>query len=169
MPRELEIIPFRPELQQQVVDLILAIQRDEFGMAISAEQQPDLMQIPSFYQVGDGNFWVARSGGDVVGTISLLDIGSRQGALRKMFVHRDFRGGRIGTAQRLLETLIDWCSARSLREIYLGTTPHFHAAHRFYAKNGFHEIAKSELPAKFPIMEVDTKFYHRRLHDGYAG
>ena len=163
MPRALEISAFRPELQQQVVDLILAIQREEFGMAISAEQQPDLMRIPSFYQVGDGNFWVARSGDEVVGTLSLLDIGSHQGALRKMFVQRDFRGSGSGTAQRLLETLIGWCTARGVREIYLGTTPHFHAAHRFYEKNGFHEIAKTALPQRFPIMEVDTKFYQRRV------
>jgi N-acetylglutamate synthase-like GNAT family acetyltransferase len=163
MPHALEIIPFQPEFEPQVVDLILEIQRSEFGIAISAEEQPDLMRIPGFYQVGDGNFWVARSGNDVVGTISLLDIGSRQGALRKMFVRREFRGGASGAARRLLETLIRWSAARGVQEIFLGTTPHFHAAHRFYEKHGFHEIAKSALPAKFPIMEVDTKFYHRRV------
>lgn len=169
MPGDLEILPFRPELQQQVVDLIVEIQRDEFGIPITAEQQPDLMQIQRFYQVGDGNFWVARAGSDVVGTISLLDIGARQAALRKMFVRRDFRGSAHGTAQQLLETLIRWSAARGVQEIFLGTTAQFLAAHRFYAKHGFCEIAKSELPAKFPIMQVDTKFYHRRLHDGCAG
>ena len=72
----MEVVLFRPKYQRQVVDLILEIQRDEFGIQISAEQQPDLMQIPPYYQVGSGNFWLANSGADVVGTISLLDIGS---------------------------------------------------------------------------------------------
>jgi GNAT superfamily N-acetyltransferase len=159
----LEIIPFRPEFEDQVVELILEIQRNEFGMQITADQQPDLRQIETFYQVFDGNFWVALSDSQVVGTISLLDIGSSQGALRKMFVDRKFRGSHLGTSRRLLETLIDWCGGLSIREILLGTTPYFVAAHRFYEKNGFSEIPKSTLPTSFPIMEVDTKFYRRRL------
>ncbi len=155
----MEVVPFRSEFESQVVDLILEIQRDEFGMQISPEQQPDLRKIPTFYQVRSGNFWIALSGADVVGTISLLDIGSSQGALRKMFVHRKFRGSQVGTAMRLLDTLIAWSAARTVQEIFLGTTPQFLAAHRFYEKNGFREIAKSSLPPAFPIMDVDTKFY----------
>jgi N-acetylglutamate synthase-like GNAT family acetyltransferase len=158
-----EVVPFRAGLERRVVDLILGIQHDEFGIQISAEQQPDLGQIPTFYQVRNGNFWVALRGADVVGTISLLDIGSGQGALRKMFVHPKFRSSQVGTAKRLLDTLIGWSVAHSLRDIFLGTTSSFLAAHRFYEKNGFCEIAKSALPASFPIMEVDTKFYHRCL------
>lgn len=30
-------------------------------------------------------------------------------------------------------------------------------------KNGFRKIAKASLPPAFPVMEVDTKFYHRRI------
>jgi N-acetylglutamate synthase-like GNAT family acetyltransferase len=158
-----EIIPFRAEFESQIVGLIVGIQRNEFGMPITAEQQPDLRRIPTYYQVRHGNFWVALSGADVVGTIALLDIGASQGAVRKMFVHPSFRGSEAGTSKRLLDALVEWSTARSIREIFLGTTSHFLAAHRFYEKNGFCEIAKSALPTSFPVMEVDTKFYHRRL------
>lgn len=159
----IEIQPFRPEHEDGVLELILGIQRGEFGMSITAEQQPDLRRIPSFYQVGHGNFWVALAGRRVVGTIALLDIGSAQGALRKMFVHREFRGREAGTAKALLDTLVARCEARGLTEIFLGTTPHFLAAHRFYERSGFTEITKSALPPAFPVMEVDTKFYRRGL------
>jgi len=162
----LEVVPFRPELANEVVALIVAIQRDEFAIEITAEQQPDLRDIPAFYQVRSGNFWVALAGGRVVGTISLLDIGNRQGALRKLFVQRDFRGREAGTAQRLLEVLLTWAREREIREIFLGTTAKFLAAHRFYEKNGFIEIATSALPPAFPIMPVDVKFYQRRIEDG---
>jgi N-acetylglutamate synthase-like GNAT family acetyltransferase len=165
----LEIVPFRPEFERAVARLILAIQQNEFGIEISAEQQPDLALIPDFYQVGRGNFWVALAGGEVVGTISLLDIGSSQAALRKMFVHLDFRGSCAATASRLLEMAMDWARAESLREIFLGTTAQFVAAHRFYEKNGFSEIAVELLPAAFPVMEVDTKFYHRALAEPSRG
>jgi N-acetylglutamate synthase-like GNAT family acetyltransferase len=138
-------------------------------MPITAEQQPDLRQISTYYQVRDGNFWVALSGTSVVGTIALLDIGASQGALRKMFVAPGFRGSRLGTAQQLLDALLAWCAVRGMRDVFLGTTPQFLAAHRFYQKNGFREIAKATLPASFPVMEVDTKFFHRPLERGASG
>lgn len=159
----MEITTFRPQLKADVIRLIVGIQRDEFEIEITAEQQPDLHDIPAFYQVRKGNFWIAVVDGRVVGTISLLDIGNQQGALRKMFVHPDFRGREAGTAGRLLDTLMNWAREREVREIFLGTTAKFLAAHRFYERNGFSEIAKSALPPAFPIMTVDTKFFHRRI------
>jgi N-acetylglutamate synthase-like GNAT family acetyltransferase len=159
----LEILPFEPRFQREVVELILSIQRGEFGIEITAAQQPDLHDIPGFYQVRGGGFWVALAGGRVVGTISLLDIGQGQGALRKMFVDREFRGARAGTAQRLLDALLDHARTQDVRDMFLGTTSKFLAAHRFYAKNGFDEIAKSDLPPSFPVMAVDDRFFRRRL------
>ena len=78
-------------------------------------------------------------------------------------VHSAHRGARTGTARLLLETLLAWSRERRTRDIFLGTRPRFLAAHRFYEKNGFVEIAKSGLPPAFPIMEVDTRFYHLAL------
>lgn len=62
-------------------------------------------------------------------------------------------------AQRLFQELLKWAGEKQLRRIYLGTTEQFLAAHRFYEKNGFLQIAKSDLPDSFPVMSVDTKFY----------
>ena len=95
----------------------------------------------------------------VLGTLGLIDIGNQQVAGRKMFVSQKHRGKEIGIAKSLLESAIDWCNKRGVREIYLGTTSSYHAAHRFYEKHGFSEIQKSDLPQNFQIMEVDTKFY----------
>jgi N-acetylglutamate synthase-like GNAT family acetyltransferase len=157
------IRPFCMDDEQQVVDLIVSIQQREFNIPITADDQPDLRNIPNYYQKNRGNFWVAFHNEDVVGTISLLDIGNGQSALRKMFVHQNYRGSETGTARNLLKTLLDWATSKRLREIYLGTTPQFLAAHRFYEKNGFTEISKKDLPKTFPIMEVDTKFYKFEL------
>lgn len=158
-----DVVPFQPGFESDVLELIVSIQRGEFAIDITAEQQPDLHDIPAFYQVHGGNFWVALAGARVVGTISLLDIGSQQGALRKMFVHPDFRGPEPGTAKRLLDTLLDWARSHEFRELFLGTTAKFLAAHRFYARNGFAEVPRSALPPAFPIMAVDTRFFHRRI------
>ena len=159
----LTVVPFVSTQTRDVVDVILPIQR-EFGIDVTIEQQPDLLDIPGFYQKGVGNFWVALVDDKVVGTIALLDIGRRQGALRKMFVRSEHRGATAGVAKLLLATLLAWCEDKALREIYLGTTAKFLAAHRFYEKNGFVEIDKNLLPSAFPIMAVDTKFYTLTLN-----
>jgi GNAT superfamily N-acetyltransferase len=128
-----EITSYEPSHRDAVVDVILPIQSDEFGVEITLADQPDLLDIPGFYQKGAGNFWLAvdRSSGDVVGTVALLDIGNAQAALRKMFVKPAYRGADKGVAAQLLATLFEWCAAKSISEVYLGTTSRFLAAHRF--------------------------------------
>ena len=155
----IEIRPFSKEYLSGIVDVILPIQQSEFDIPITLESQPDLLDIPAYYQQGDGNFWVALQESEAIGTIALIDIGNRAGALRKMFVKPEYRGAAFGVAQKLLLVLLDWCGQKGLADIYLGTTPKFLAAHRFYEKNAFTEIERSELPDTFPIMTVDTKFY----------
>ncbi|WP_265945545.1 GNAT family N-acetyltransferase [Dechloromonas sp. A34] len=158
-----QISPFAPEHAAGVVSVILPIQQIEFEIPITLDAQPDLKDIPGFYQRGDGNFWVALEAGQVIGTLALLDIGNHQAALRKMFVASSHRGPEHGVARELLRTLLAWCHARGLRSVFLGTTAKFLAAHRFYEKNGFREIARESLPESFPVMAVDSKFYELSL------
>lgn len=154
---------YKNEHKQPVIDLILSIQTEEFGVAITAADQPDLQDIPGYYQQGAGNFWVAVMDNKVIGTISLADIGNKQGALRKMFVHKDFRGRQYGVAQALLNTLLNQAREKRLQEIFLGTTSKFHAAHRFYEKNHFQQVPVDTLPANFSRMAVDSIFYRLEL------
>jgi GNAT superfamily N-acetyltransferase len=145
--------------KDSVADLILGIQNGEFEIPITLEQQPDLDAIPAFYQVNNGNFWIARINDTVIGTIALLDIGNTKTALRKMFVAKNYRGNKFGIGQSLLNNLVAWAKHKGITEIFLGTTEKFIGAQRFYEKNGFTEINKQNLPAAFPIMDVDIKFY----------
>src|SRR4030095_13957594 len=156
---EVNIEIYTDNHKNAVADLILSIQKSEFGIPITLEMQPDLNEIPKFYQTNSGNFWVAELRDVIIGTISLLDIGDHKGALRKMFVHRNYRGKEFGVGQKLLGTLVDWAKQKGITEIFLGTTEKFTRAQRFYEKNGFKEIEKRELPNNFPVMEVDIKFY----------
>lgn len=145
--------------QNEVANLIVTIQRQEFNIPITLADQPDLRQIEKFYQNGNGNFWVATIENKVIGTISLVDIGNQQVALRKMFVQENYRGKVFGIGQALLNTVFEWAKEKQLTGIFLGTTEKYLAAHRFYEKNGFTEIKKTVLPPAFPVMEVDDKFY----------
>lgn len=156
----LTIESFTPSHSQGVADLIVPIQRDEYSIAITYEDQPDLCDIPGFYQTGSGGFWVAEDGGSLVGSIGLKDIGEDAVALRKMFVAPSHRGGAKGVAKALLDRVFAHAKDQGVTDIYLGTTAQFLAAHRFYEKHGFSPIDASTLPAAFPRMAVDTRFYH---------
>lgn len=160
---EIEIRPFAEGDADDVLSVILPIQREEFGIDITADAQPDLRVIPDFYQSGKGQFWVAVKDGAIVGTLGLKDIGNNQAALRKMFVASEVRGREHGVAALLLERMFTHARDAGLSDIFLGTTDKFVAAHRFYEKNGFTEIAKSALPRAFPLMAVDNKFYRYKL------
>jgi N-acetylglutamate synthase-like GNAT family acetyltransferase len=153
------IAVYTDDYKQSVIDLILHIQTEEFNVAITAANQPDLQDIPGYYQHDAGNFWVAIANNTAIGTIALSDIGNQQGALRKMFVHKDYRGKDYGVAQALLNTLLSWAGKKELQEIFLGTTDKFHAAHRFYEKNNFQRVPVDSLPANFSRMAVDSIFY----------
>ncbi|MBI1753512.1 MAG: GNAT family N-acetyltransferase [Acidobacteria bacterium] len=154
------IQPFQPGQEAQVLDLILPIQQLEFGVPITAADQPDLARIPDVYQAGRGGFWVGLEQGRVVGTIGLIDFGQAPGgggALRKMFLRKDQRG--CGLAQALLDVLLDHAAIHQLPGLWLGTLPHMGAAHRFYERNGFRRVKPGDLPPDFPRMPVDTVFY----------
>jgi N-acetylglutamate synthase-like GNAT family acetyltransferase len=155
----MNIAEYTEKFQQEVIDLITGIQQDELGIKITADDQPDLKSIISVYQKGNGNFWISEDDGRVVGTIALIDTGNSEVALRKMFVHRDYRGKEKGVAQQLINNLFEWCVKMNVQAIYLGTIDSMKAAHRFYEKNGFQKIVKQDMPATFPVMQVDNVFY----------
>lgn len=160
---KIRVEPFTLLHQAGVIDVILPIQQGEFGVKISLDDQPDLLNIAAFYQRGCGNFWVALQGESVIGTIALLDIGDGLAALRKMFVRAEQRGAARGVAAQLLAALLQWAGNKGVRDIYLGTTAQFQAAHRFYEKQGFVVTPQEALPLSFPVMAVDSLFYRYNL------
>jgi N-acetylglutamate synthase-like GNAT family acetyltransferase len=159
----IRICEYENQYKGGIIGMILKIQREEYYLPITAEDQPDLADIEEFYRQNDGNFWMAVDDGNVVGTVAMKNIGNGNAVLRKMFVGDDYRGKTKGIAQNLLEQLFQWARLKNFQQIYLGTTPQFLAAHRFYEKNGFQEIGRDELPESFPVMEVDKKFYRYDL------
>lgn len=159
----LTIAPIFNDDCKAIIDLILPIQQIEFNVPITIEGQPDLLDIETNYHQGGGNFWGAKIDGELVGTIALMNTGHKAGAIRKMFVKKDFRGKEYGIAQQLLETLIAYCREKNITDLYLGTVDILKAAHRFYEKNSFNCIELTGLPSYFPRMMADNKFYHLHL------
>lgn len=164
-PANTIITTYNPEHHQGTVTVITNAQA-EFDIAINYASQPDLDDIENFYQKGNGNFWVALNNSKVIGTIALVDAGNNIGIIRKMFLHPDYRGDIAKTAQRLLDTLLNWAREHHFDDIYLGTIDKFVAAARFYLRNGFYKIEKETLPDAVQAvrMKIDTTYYHLPLH-----
>lgn len=164
MENKLIIRPIHNEYCEQVINLILSIQQKEFGLSITIDQQPDLRDLDANYHNGGGNFWGAFVGGELAGTIALINCGHNTGCIRKMFVKSGYRGKEWGTAQKLLDVLLSFCSENQITTVQLGTVEPLKAAHRFYERNGFARIAKEDLPSYFPLMLTDTMFFELDLN-----
>jgi len=143
--------------------LVIAIQRYEFGLDVTFDDQPDLIDIDTHYRRGRGNFWVALICDAIVGTLGLIDIGLRHGVMRKLFVAKEFRGEPFCVANALLIALLRHAAAAGLQDLSVGTTADFVAAQRFYAKHGFGETSPRNLPANFPFTPIDARFFRRDL------
>jgi len=151
------------EYSHQIIDLILDIQKNEFHLPITLDQQPDLQDVETYYHQGGGNFWGVFVNENLIGTIALINCGYNSGCIRKMFVKKEYRGKELGIAQQLLDTLIQYCKDKGIMHLYLGTTHQLKAAHRFYERNKFTSIASADLPTYFPRMRTNTMFYELDL------
>jgi N-acetylglutamate synthase-like GNAT family acetyltransferase len=146
-----------------LIALILQIQRQEFGLATSLADLPDLADIAHYYRSAGGDFWVALCGEEVVGTIGLRGIGQQQGALRKFYVKASYRGAQHSVATLLLARLLKAANAAQIHTLYLATTEKFAAACRYYEKTGFSQVTLESLPPAFPRIPQETRFYTRKL------
>ncbi|RAJ06471.1 acetyltransferase (GNAT) family protein [Chitinophaga skermanii] len=160
---DIEIRTLDDSYASQVIDLVLHIQQQEFNIAISIQDQPDLLTIEDFYLQQGGNFWGAFIDGELVGTIALVKYDQHAGAIRKMFVKQAFRGKEYGIAQQLLDVLLAYCKAQGIQQVSLGTVSVLKAAQRFYERNHFEKVEKAALPANFPLMSADNVFYSIQL------
>ena len=160
MQNDFKIERLNNQFCEAIIGLILPIQQIEFNVDIDLAAQPDLLDIEKNYDGSGGAFWGAILNGELIGTIALIAVPEHQsGAIRKMFVKKEFRGKDLGVAQALLKTLLAYCEDNNLNEVYLGTKDVLQAACRFYERNGFKSVAMEDLPVYFPRMAVDNVFY----------
>lgn len=160
MQKDFKIERLDNQFCEAIIGLILPIQQIEFNVDIDLAAQPDLLDIEKNYDGSGGGFWGAKLNGELIGTIALIAAPEHHsGAIRKMFVKKEFRGKELGVAQALLKILLAYCEDNNLNEVYLGTKDILQAACRFYERNGFKPVAMEDLPVYFPRMAVDNVFY----------
>ncbi len=140
---------YSEDYQKQVEKLVLGIQNDEFGLGLTAQDQPDLPNIANFYK--NGRFWIALDeNNQLMGTIGMEPLTDGQASLRKMFLDKTMRGNKDeNLAQRLFETLLQYAKEKGYQELWLDTPPPAKAAHRFYERNGFELMPVESTPSTY--------------------
>ncbi|MGI5889105.1 MAG: GNAT family N-acetyltransferase [Oscillospiraceae bacterium] len=153
----MEIVSYKEEYKQQIIDLILHIQNDEAEINLPIEEQPDLLDIPFYYEKNGGRFWAAVNGDEVIGTFAFMNYGNGNAVLKKFFVRADWRGRRVGLA--LYQTVIGYLKDHGYKQALLDTPSVATASHRFYEKAGFRRIDKSEMPFEYSYPDRDSYLY----------
>ena len=152
------IRPFAPGDQSGVEKLVLTIQRDEFGLALTADNQPDLKDVASYF-AGEGSaFWVAVGLGEIVGCIGLQAIDGPIAAMRKFMVQQDWRGREMGVAKALNAFFTRHARETGATTLALSTVHETKAAQTFYRREGYHEVTRDEMPAGFVPGIIDVIF-----------
>ncbi len=153
----MEIIKYQDIYKQQVIDLILHIQNSEAKINLTIEEQPDLLDVPLYYEKNGGAFWIAVEKDKVIGTIAFMNYGSGNAVLKKFFVRSDWRNRKIGYA--LYEKLIAFLKDEKYKRVLLDTPSVATTSHRFYEKAGFRKITKENLPFRYEYPDRDSYLY----------
>lgn len=153
----MRIIEYRAGYDEQIVVLVLGIQNDESNLGSTLEGQPDLADIPGTFLHNGGMFWIALEGDEVIGTIGLAVKENSCGILKKFFVHKDWRGKKLGLA--LYNKLLERAKNLELSSIVLDTPTIAAKAHRFYERAGFRRVEASELPISYDFPNMEFYLY----------
>ncbi len=153
--------------KEEVINLILHVQNVEYNVGISAEEQPDILDIESNYLNNGGNFWVGLNDqGEVVGSIGLQKKTNQVAVLKKFFVYKNYRGKEIGIGASLYEVLFDFAKKQGFTKIILDTPSKATRSHSFYKKVGFKEIDKEDLPIQYDYPDRNSLIFELDLSKG---
>ena len=130
--KQLLIIPFHPDDQAAVKQLILAGLVEHWGF-LDPTKNPDLEDIAASYHAG--TFLVARLEEEIVGTGALVPRQAGTAEIVRMSVAQQHR--RSGIGRRILAALIAQARAQGFQRVILETTATWQEVIEFYLRCGF--------------------------------
>lgn len=150
---QIQIVSCEEHFQQEI-DLLMESIATEFIEPIFTNRIAKSALTPDLYLV-------ALFEKKLVGTISITRLEKNNSVLRKMFLHKNYRGQ--GIAGLLLQNIVNWANDNNVNSIYLGTMAQFTTAQKFYERLNFEQIDKELLPKDFPLNPLDSIFYKLNL------
>ncbi|MBN1533249.1 MAG: GNAT family N-acetyltransferase [Spirochaetes bacterium] len=127
-------------------DLVFAVLR-EYGLAPDPEQTDrDLEDVEASYLDRGGIFLVLEANSALRGTAGLIPTGDGTCEIRKMYLHRDYRGRGIG--RHLLERLLREARERGFSRVTLETASVLEEAVALYRRYGFREYTPEHISCR---------------------
>jgi hypothetical protein len=152
---EYEIVDYAGGRDPEVAALILMIQREDVGLYVPIEEQPELLDIAGAYRAGA--FWVAVADDAIVGTVGMMRYGE-SGVLKKLFVRDDYRGP-AGASHALYDKALNWAVTQGLTAVFLDTPSVATRSHAFYRRRGDHMVSRAELPKAYDFPDRDSLIF----------
>lgn len=157
----MKIIEFKPQYQEEIINLVLDIQNNEAAINLPISEQPDLSDIQHSYIDNGGGFWIAVEDGKVIGTIGAMRINDTWCALKKFFVHKDYRRKKVGFA--LYSYFLLFASGRKFTDIILDTPSVTTDSHAFYKRVGFKTVRAEEMDVEYNFPDRDSYLFHKKI------
>lgn len=127
-----------------VTDLVFQV-LGEYGLKPEPETtDADLRDIEGAYQARGGMFDVLEdAGGTIIGSVGLYPLDGSTCELRKMYLHRSFRGRGLG--KRLLEHALKRATELGFSRVTLETASVLREAVALYTRYGFRKFQPDHL------------------------
>ncbi len=121
----------------QVQSLINSIMDTEFASARNKYACFDLDDPVRYYSGKKDIFLVAEKDGKIIGTVAIKEDAPDTALLRRVFVHRDFRGQGYG--EKLLKKAMEFCFDHDYHTVNFRGTDKMQGALKLCMKQGFQE------------------------------
>lgn len=133
----------RSDDAENVKAFISSIMQGEFPKESKAYVYQDLDD-PAQYYGGDRDiFLVAEKDGDIIGTVAIKEDGVDSALLRRIFVHKDYRGKGYG--EKLLSKAMEFCFEHNYKNVTFRGTDRMQKALKLCLRNGFKQEDITEL------------------------
>jgi putative acetyltransferase len=133
---------FHPTIRDYAPDdgaAVLRLVRDvlaEYGFSAQiGNLEKDLREAHERYAGDRAGFWVADSGGAIVGTVAIRPKQGSTCELKRLYLRADKRGAGLG--QALYTHAEAFARAAGYEKIWLDSSRRFEKARRLYERNGF--------------------------------
>lgn len=131
-PQNITFLPFQPENQVEVRNLILTGLAEHWG-TLNPNRNPDLNDISHSY--ADAYFLVAWKNGKIVGTGALVPQADGSAEIVRMSVAANQR--RQGIGRMILDKLCEYAKSQGYHRLVLETTETWDEVIEFYKDFGF--------------------------------
>jgi GNAT superfamily N-acetyltransferase len=132
------IVPFAPQYRDDMIFCLLAAKNALGGVP---RLNDDLLDIPTYYLARSEGFWLALSGGRVIGLVGTCTESKEDLWLKRLYVHPAQK--RQGVASALLRAVEVFAREKGVRNIHARCNEDYAEAARFYPAMGFVEAERS--------------------------